>query len=103
MKDIKSILIGVFATTCLFLFIGATNNSGEGKWEIATSLDNNGVHLLNKETGVYYKPSYSPKTKIWTYWRIDMVSDNPSKTIVMRNDAKQLTDEYLLKSAEIND
>jgi len=27
MKDIKSILIGVFATTCLFLFMGQTNNN----------------------------------------------------------------------------
>ena len=58
MKDIKSILIGVFATTCLFLFIGATSSDGktEYKYEFTKLNDVQGI-LLDKENGQMYKYS----------------------------------------------
>ena len=42
MKDIKSILIGVFATTCLFLFMGQTMTTSQvARYQLVLENDNN--------------------------------------------------------------
>ena len=66
MKDIKSILIGVFATTCLFLFMGNTNYITEKKNKFEIHKLENGVssHLLNTETGEVWSITRYKKKKL---------------------------------------
>ena len=52
MKDIKSILIGVFATTCLFLFIGQTSHTYYNSDDIMRKLKDIDGNLIY---GMYYK------------------------------------------------
>ena len=67
MKDIKSILIGVFATTCLFLFMGQTSNEREvGRYQISTTYGDYGTSIyetiIDTKTGnIISRERLSPK------------------------------------------
>jgi len=55
MKDIKSILIGVFTITCLFLFMGQRSNDSEvGRYQHMTSSFDTGLvihYVLDTKNG----------------------------------------------------
>ncbi len=71
MKDIKSILIGILGTTCVFLFLGTTSvedsksvnvyNQVESKrFELHKNNDEGKFTLLDTETGeTWYIKSYN--------------------------------------------
>jgi len=72
MKDIKSILIGVFATTCLFLFMGQTSNDSEvGRYQAwfdsSSSNAFYGSKMIDTSTGQIYVLSRA-STDSGFYW-----------------------------------
>ena len=91
MKDIKSILIGVFATISLFLFIGATTSNANDNNRYEWIPDNVGGEagytnfgrLLDKKTGAFWKlSSFDNKSfgnnRDYHWLKFDLASDNPS-------------------------
>ncbi|MBI45688.1 MAG: hypothetical protein CMG66_05960 [Candidatus Marinimicrobia bacterium] len=99
MKDFKSMLIGVFATTCLFLFIGATtsnaNDNDRYEW-IYENIGGQGSYsfngrLLDKQTGSFWVNTPLDKKSKETHWlKCDVVSDNPSITAVFESGQEAL-------------
>ena len=64
MKDIKSVMIGFLLATCMFLFIGATSNTGQGKYQgFGTE---GGRFMLDTQTGQLYEmKGYTKRGAIW--------------------------------------
>jgi len=67
MKDIKSILIGVFATTCLFLFMGnAENDKQVDESKIASALNDINLTLIEgNKNGRYQITAEADNDDIW--------------------------------------
>lgn len=63
--DIKSLLIGFLLATSVMLFMGATSNNENGRYQ-AFGYDTYDVFMINTKTGELFK--YSQGNKTGNYW-----------------------------------
>ena len=65
MKDIKSYVIGFLTCACLFLIMGQTKSSGQGRYQISTTTYNKSTiyaTIMDTQTGCIYKKKILAKT-----------------------------------------